>query len=108
MLFRSIVHATAAGAAAPLFAVENDILGKTINDAYAANDYVQAEYLPPGSEVLALVAAAASAIVIGNLLESAGNGTLRIRGSGTAVAQALEAVDNSGGGSAARIKVVLL
>lgn len=117
-----VVHATAKGPAAPLFAVENDILGKEITDNYVANDYVQAEYLTSGCEVNALVAAAASAIVVGDLLESAGDGTLRIRTAfaqsgttpfavteaGAPIAQAIEAVDNSGGGAPARIKVVIL
>ena len=103
-----VVHATALGAAAALFAVENDIVGKTIDDNYVVNDYVQAEYLGSGCEVLGVVAAAAPAIVIGDLLESAGNGTLRKRTTGIAVAQAIQAVDNSGGGAAVRIKAVIL
>ena len=143
-----IRHATAGGKAGALFAVENDIVGKEIDDNYSANDYVQAEYLTTGCEVYANVAAAAAAIVIGDLLESDGTGGLRkaaaslTAASGTSdgtvadvtnafsqtvlnnnfqdvatainamhpgtIAQALEAVDNSGGGSRARIKVVLI
>lgn len=103
-----VVHATAAGPVAPLFAVENDLVGKGITDNYSANDYVQAEYLYCGCEVYALVAAGATAITRGDLLESAGDGTLRVRGTGTAVAQALESVDNSGGGSAVRIRAVIV
>jgi hypothetical protein len=103
-----IVHATAGGYAAPLFAVENDLEGKTIDDAYAADDFVQAEYMWQGFEVYALVPASAAAIVIGDLLESVGDGTLKILATGVAVAQALEAVDNSVGGTPARIKVVII
>lgn len=109
-----IRHATAGasagvGQAAPLFAVENDLIGKEITDDYADGDYVQAEYMYSGCEVLANVAASASAITIGALLESDGAGGLRVRTSGsTCVAQALEALDNSGGATRARIKVVIL
>ncbi|TXH42039.1 MAG: hypothetical protein E6Q97_36480 [Desulfurellales bacterium] len=130
------------------FAVENDINGKGIDDAYATGDFVQAEILGSGDEVNALLAAAATAVVIGDLLECAADGTLRkvvgltdssggtanttIQAVGgtysqselannfadiaaninaakaSAIAVALEAVDNSGGGGAARIKVVLI
>jgi hypothetical protein len=103
-----VVHATAAGAATPLFACENEINGKTIADAYATGDYVQAEFMYPGCQVYALVAAAAVAIVAGDLLESAGDGTLRKFGSGVVIAFAKEAVDNSGGGAAARIRACIV
>lgn len=147
------VHATAGAKASPIFAVENEILGKEITVAYAATDRCYFEFLTSGCEVYALVAAAAPAIVVGDLLESAGDGTLRkvaattdltdsttgtadgtladvggafsqatlnnnfadlaakvnaiLPGASQAhvVARALEAVDNSGGGSAVRIKV---
>jgi len=112
-------HASAAAPAAPLFAVENDLAGKTIADNYSTNDYVQAEYLQSGFEVLANVAASASAIIVGDLLESDGTGGLRKMTAGNpagsppvfagnALAQALEAVDNSAGITRARIKVVIL
>lgn len=101
-------HATAGGAAAPLFAVENDIVGATIDDDYVTNDYVQSEYMYSGCSVLANVAAAASAIVIGDLLESAGDGTLRKATTGVPIAQALDALDNSAGDKKARLRVVIL
>ena len=115
-------HSTAKGQAMPAFAVENDLEGKTIDDNYVVNDYVQSEIMRTGDEILARVAASASAIVIGDFLESAGDGTLRkltpssqsgttpfaVTPAGLAVAQAIEAVDNSAGGSAVRIKVRIL
>jgi hypothetical protein len=110
-------HATAAGNAAPSFAIENEVIGKGIDDDYAANDNVYFVHLAPGSVVYARVAAAAAAIAIGDYLESAGNGTLRKASASAAtseaqragiVARALEAVDNSGGGSAVRIKAEVL
>lgn len=100
-----IVHNTAGGAALKCWAVENDLEGKEISDAYATDDYVQAEILKSGDEVLAFVIAGGAAIVIGDLLEAGGSGGLRKLASGVAIAQAIEAVDNSGGGTQARIKV---
>jgi hypothetical protein len=77
------VHAVAGGKALPCWAVEMEHLGNNartsgdIDTAYAANDFVQAEILSPGCEVYALLPANAPAIVIGDVLESAGDGTLR-------------------------------
>lgn len=110
-------HSTAAHSAQLLFAVENEVVGNGITDAYAANDTVLMAACQSGVEIYALVPASAAAIVIGDFLESAGDGTLRKVATDTAtdegernsvVAVALEAVDNSGGGSAARIKVELV
>jgi hypothetical protein len=141
------VHNVAGGRTTPLFAVENELEGKEISDAYAADDQLFAEAVPSGAEIYALVAAAAAAIAVGDLLESAGDGTLRkaidlTAAAGTPVTtgiiadvggspsqatinngfatvaalvsfpgamfRALEAVDNSGGGTAARIKVEVI
>lgn len=93
-------------------AVENEHLTyKTSGDidtAYAANDFVQAEYLMPGMEINALVAAGAAAIVKGARVMVTNAGTMLTAAAGAPVfGQALEAVDNSGGGSLARIKVVV-
>jgi hypothetical protein len=103
-----VVHATAAAAASKLFAVENDIIGKGIDTAYASGDRVYYVACQPGCEINALVAAAAAAIVRGDLLESAGNGTLRKLAAGVALARALEAVDNSAGGTPHRLRVEVL
>ena len=144
------VHGTA-GAVRParLFAREQLYTGKGIDTAYSANDSLPILNCQPGDQVYALVAASAAAIVIGDLLESAGDGTLRkcasyltdnSGGSANttvadvansfneagladnfadlaaainrlhpgAVARAVEAVDNSGGGAAVRIRVEII
>lgn len=118
------VHATAGGPAIRAFAVEADLNGKGIDDNYAANDWCYSWIVPNGAEVNALVAASATAIVAGDKLESAGDGTLRKAttasgltvpsGGGTVVlpgnvvAIALKAVDNSGGATPARIPVLIV
>jgi hypothetical protein len=114
---QAIVHATAAGNAARLFAVENEVVGKEISDAYANGDNVIAEHLPSGAEVNAFVIANGAAIVIGDYLESGAAGGLRKTTANAAtadtqrsgvIAQAMEAVDNSANGSQVRIRVALL
>ncbi len=71
-------HATAGGVRpSRLFAREEEYVGGGIDTDYAANDQLTYMDCKPGDQVYALVAAAAAAIVIGDLLESAGDGTLR-------------------------------
>lgn len=103
------VHATAGGNARPMFAREYSEIGDDIAEQYAADDQVVYYVNRAGDEVFARVAAGASAIVIGDPLESAGDGTLRkadakIDASATTtyyedniVGYAMEAVDNSEG-----------
>lgn len=124
-------HATGGGVAQRAFAVEYELgfgsystgyKAGGINDAYSANDNVKYVIAERGDEIYALVAAGASAIVAGDLLESNGAGGFRkvtaasqltsanytYTPAGTALAVAMEAVDNSGGSSVARIKVEVL
>lgn len=109
-------HAVAGGRAMRLFAIYNYMVGKDRTMDYAANDWVQADDVEPGSEVNATVAAGAPAIVIGDNLESAGDGTLRkhvvadsVDPSTVAlIGVAVEALDNSAGGTKARIRARIL
>lgn len=90
-------------------AVEQDFFGKGIDDAYAVNDRVVYQPLDTGCEFMALVAAGAPAIAYNDLVESAGNGTVRKTTiTANAIGRATEAVDNSGGGSAVRLRVEVL
>lgn len=107
-------HANAATSARKAFALENDLIGNGINDDYAIGDTVQYAVFHSGEEVYARVAALATAITKGARLESAGDGTVRIASTDSAtdttqrdsiVGYALEAVDNSGGSSATRIRL---
>lgn len=72
-------HATAGGRARRLIALENSLVGKDLTQAYAASENVILEEMSGGVEVNMLVAASATAITIGDLLESAGDGTVRKR-----------------------------
>lgn len=102
-------HATAGETASPMFAVENEWIGNGISDAYAIGDQVVYRTFAPGSAVYALAHAGGAAIAANAFLKSGGDGTLELASTDeVAIAQALEAVDNSGGGSAVRIKVEII
>ena len=117
-----VVHPTAGGNASAQFAHENDIAGDGIDVDYLATNQIQVVVFKIGGEVNALLAANAEAIVAGDFLESAGDGTLRLHGAPQAdsngslgegetlqlkaiVAQAMEDQDNSGGSGTLRIRV---
>lgn len=102
----------------PRFALEFEKTGRGIDDDYSAGDQVEYRSFSTGDEAYAWLAAGENA-AIDDPLESAGNGALKVHdGSvdddtaatrtyydGAIVAHAAEAVDNSAGGSAVRIKV---
>ncbi len=111
------IHAAAGKSAARMFALENDLKGDTIDDAYASGNVVQYIQAFPGAEIYAWVAASAAAIVIGDQVESDGAGGVRKVATDTATDQgereatigvAVEAVDNSAGGTAVRLRIRVL
>lgn len=102
-------HNVAGEPATGAFAVENSAVGRSIGDTYAIGDQCIYKTFQPGSSVYALAHAGGAAITVGALLMSAGDGTLELAGlSDIAIAQALEAVDNSGGATAVRIRVEVI
>lgn len=96
-------HGTAGGFAQKAFAVEDDLQGNTITDAYATDARVQYNVMLPGDEINALIADGED-ISIGDKLVSNGDGTLKAVTSETTdestVGIALEAVDMSGSSAA--------
>lgn len=70
-----IVHNSAGQNITPLIALENDIRGNDIDDAYADNEQVQCAWAKPGTTVNALLANGQNA-AIGGFCESAGDGTV--------------------------------
>jgi hypothetical protein len=107
-------HATADGACQKAFAFEHETVGKGITDNYAIGDRVKYLVVNRGTEIYALVPAAAAAIVVGDVLVSNGDGRLKkttvaaTTFTGAEVGIAIEAVDNSAGGSPARIRVQVM
>lgn len=105
-------HSAAGGVANLHFATEFGMTGEGIDDAYAADDQVIFKTFAPGSSVYAFLADTEN-VSEGDLLASDGAGALAAVGlDEVIVAQALEDVDNSGGGSgpasSARIRVELV
>lgn len=95
-------HATAAGNVLPMFALEDELQGNGIDDAYAVSAKVQVWIPGRGDQVYALLNDGET-VVIGDFLESAGNGKLQKHTSASAdvylnpiVGVAVEAVDMSG------------
>lgn len=102
-------HNVAGATASPSFAVEYGLTGRGIDDAYAIGDQAMFKTYAAGSGVYAWVAAGATAITENAYLASAGDGTLAVAGlDEVIVAQAREAVDNSGGADLARIRVEIV
>jgi len=108
------VHAGAGLNAQRLFAQKNLATSGDINTAYLSGELVSYGAYHSGQEVRALLAASAAAIVRGDALESDGDGTLRVLTTDSAtddtqrdsiVGYALEAVDNSGGGTVVKIDI---
>jgi len=106
-------HSGAGLNAQKLFALANISNGGTIDDVYAVGETVRYGAAHSGQKAFALVGVVA-AIVRGDALESAGDGTLRkaVADAATDTAQrdsivgyAREAVDNSGGSVDVRIKI---
>jgi len=69
-------HSLAGRTQGGLFAVEDDLQGKTISEAYAAADQVQVWVAMRGDIVYARLNDGEN-VIIGDSLESAGNGNLR-------------------------------
>lgn len=91
----AVVHATAGGPAEKLFAIEDALQGKTIAHSYADDDKVFAVLAAPGDVIYSWVSGGEN-IVIGDLLTSNGDGTLKeATGADIRIAVALEAVDAS-------------
>lgn len=100
-------HAVAGGVCEKMFALEDELQGKTIDDAYAAAAPVQCWNATPGEEVLAILANGQD-VAIGDKLVSDGAGALTAYSEDSSaivvetypIAIALEAVDMSGSSGA--------
>ena len=111
-----VVHATAEGDAFAMFALEADFVGRAPATAYATGERVQVLMPQRGAELNSLVPANAAAIVVGDLLVSNGDGTLKKSPASAVtatnlrrvVARSLEALDNSAVGTPARLRVEII
>lgn len=104
-----IRHATAADTSVmPAFAVENEKIGRGIDDAYAATETCYFCYPHKGARVYSWLETGAN-VAKGAPLEASGTGSFQALTTGQIVAWADEDVNNSGGGTgpdgSARIRV---
>lgn len=99
-----VVHNSAGGNAFPMFALENELEGGDMDTAYANDDQVQV-WIPGRGDIVNAILKDGQNVVIGDWLESAGDGTLQKHAadsSGSAiygnqlVGQVVAAVDLSG------------
>lgn len=96
-------HSTVGGAGRRAFALENDLIGRGIDDAYALGEQVEYGVFVPGSEVYAKLGAGITCVK-GDALESFGNGRLHVSSTpveGSVIAWALETITVAG----SRVKV---
>lgn len=100
-------HATQDGQAEALFACEDALQGKTIDDAYAANDPVSLVYPLPGDKILAWLKDGESTTLGVSKLGSNGDGTLKVVAS-TEYAIAVAEQTLAPVGADARIKVRII
>lgn len=93
------VHSTAGGVAELMFALEDALQGRTIDDAYEENNVVFAAIFAPGDEIFAMLAVDEN-VVFDDPLTSNGDGNLKkATGGDKIVAFALEDMDLTGDGA---------
>jgi hypothetical protein len=100
-------HATAGGATPKAVALTQEALNKGLSDDYATGDLVYYGIFNPG-EIAYMLIGSGQNITVGDKLESAGTGALRVLASGVALFAAIETVNNTAGPAAARIRVEAL
>lgn len=103
-LYRKHSVAAATGNVAKIFALNQPMLNKGVDDAYAVNDLVEAGIMSPGATVWALIGVLT--VVQGDKLESAGNGTLRLVTTGVPIAIAIEGKVGASGETRVRVEIL--
>ena len=69
-------HATAGGNQLPMFALEDELQGNGIDDAYAAADPVQV-WIPYRGDIVYAILEDGNNVAVGDFVESAGNGNVQ-------------------------------
>lgn len=102
----AIAHSVPGGTAQAAFAVENDLVGKGIDDTYANGNNVIYRVFPEGARVYALLASGQN-VSAGAPLQSNGAGALSAASTAdNVVAKAVESVDASAGITRIRVEIV--
>lgn len=95
-------HSTATGFGAVYIAIEDALQGKTVDDNYAADDIV-GYIIPQSGDECQVKLDAGENVVVGDMLESAGNGNFQKFTSGTRMFEVLEAKDLSSSSAVATL-----
>ncbi len=85
-------HDSAGEELLPMFALEDELQGQNIDDAYGDDQPVQC-WIPGRGDIVYAMLEDQQNITCGNFLESAGNGYLRVYNDGVIVGQAIESID---------------
>ena len=91
-------HATAGGPTVKAVALDQTMLNRGVDDAYAVGELVEVGIFSPGATAWLLIASGQN-IANGQKLESNGDGTLRLHASGTPLFAAVEDKNNTNGAS---------
>lgn len=83
------VHDSADAAAEPIFALDQSEMNLGVDSLYAAGDLVKAGHMHQGATVWAIIPSGQN-LTPGSLLQSNGDGKLKVLGSGTHIATCLE------------------
>jgi hypothetical protein len=101
-----VVHATAGGGGERLVAIEDGLIGKTIDDNYVSGDLVRFKIVQPG-DVLYMLLKDGQSVVPDDILSSNGDGTLRKETStGVVLFKSLETVAPSGADGRIRVRAI--
>ncbi len=111
-----VVHGDAGENALQMFALEDELQGKGLNEAYAQDEPVQC-WVAQRGEIVNAILTTSQTVVVGDWLESAGNGTLQKHvpntdSAGTdihgkqIVGQAVQAVTTTGAVSRIAVRIV--
>ncbi len=94
------------GAVLPMFALEDELQGKGIDDNYAVSAQIQC-WIPGRGDMVYALLEDGEDVEIGEFLESAGNGKLQVLTTGQPIGVAVEAVDDSGSSGADTGRIIV-
>lgn len=94
------------GAVLPMFALEDELQGKGIDDNYAVSAQIQC-WIPGRGDMVYALLEDGEDVEVGEFLESAGNGKLQVLTTGQPIGVAVENVDDSGSSGADTGRIIV-
>ncbi len=89
-----------------MFALEDELQGKGIDDAYAVSAQIQC-WIPGRGDMVYALLEDGEDVEVGEFLESAGNGKLQVLTTGQPIGVAVENVDDSGSSGADTGRIIV-